>query len=306
MSRIIHQPNDKIFKQSLLDIRVAKEFFKSHLSAELLDLIDLSSLSSSKQTFIDETYKAVEADVLYQVKLSNSNDSAYIYLLCENQSQVDQQMAFRLQIYMMRVMEMHLKRYPKSPLPIVYPLVIYTGEKFWDAPRDIFALFGDQAELARTLFYSPYQLIDVCRISDDDLKKNLWSGIVELVLKYRSVQDFERFLDILLPWLYELEKADGLGFAKIVLKYVVNGVQDHNEQLFIQKVQQYLSDELQGEAMTLAERFEEIGGEKKAEQIAINLLRKGVEEQVIAEATNLTLDKLTLLKRHVDTNELVS
>jgi predicted transposase/invertase (TIGR01784 family) len=86
--RIIHQPTDKFFKQSLLDQRVAKELFIKHLPLEIKSLIDFDCLNVIKNSFIDEAFKEFETDVLYQTKLINQDNPAYIYLLCEHQTSV--------------------------------------------------------------------------------------------------------------------------------------------------------------------------------------------------------------------------
>jgi predicted transposase/invertase (TIGR01784 family) len=164
----IHQPHDKLFKQAMMDIHVAKEFFETHLPEEILQKVDLSTLRFENCSFIDEAFKGSEADVVYSVMIDGT--VAYFYLLCEHQSEVDDMICFRLLVYTVRLMEMHGKRYPKRPLPIVYPLVIYTGKKPWDAPRVIYDLFGDQKELAKQVLSQPYQLIDVHRISDAELR----------------------------------------------------------------------------------------------------------------------------------------
>lgn len=65
MTTLIHQPSDKFFKQSMADIRVARDFFETHLSAEILERVDLSTLQLQKNTFIDDTYKSSEADLVY-------------------------------------------------------------------------------------------------------------------------------------------------------------------------------------------------------------------------------------------------
>lgn len=168
-------------------------------------------------------------------------------------------MAFRLWVYTTRLMEQHLKQYPDKPLPVVYSLVVYTGEKPWDAPLDIFALFGEQQSLARELLLKPYQLIDVQRLDDSALRQQLWNGVVEFVLKYRNIRDFGRFLETLLPWLSELEQHAGGQLARQVLYYVIDGLEADNTGLLLEKSQQHLSTSLREDMMTLAQQFERQG-----------------------------------------------
>lgn len=180
MPSLIHQAQDKFFKQSMSDLRVAQAFFKNHLPPAFFKELDLTTLKLEKHTFIDEAYKATEADVVYSMRLGKR--MAYLYVLCEQQSEVDNQIAFRLLVYTVRIMEMHKKQFPKDPLPLVYPIVVYSGEKPWDAPLDIFSLFGEEEAFAKEWLFKPYQLLDIHRASDEELRQQEWCGLMEFAL----------------------------------------------------------------------------------------------------------------------------
>ena len=275
MPTFIHQPNDKLFKLSMGELRVAEEFFQTHLPPTFLKKMNLATLKLEKHSFVDEAYKANEADVVYSVQLEDH--TAYIYILCEQQTVIDPTMAFRLLVYTVRLIENYLRQYPGNPLPLVYPVVVYSGAKHWDAPLEIFPLFGAQEKLAREWFLQPYQLIDIQRMSDEALMRRTWSGLVEFVLKYREVRNFAAFLEALLPWMDKIEAEGqqvGTFLGKIVLRYLIDGIQADDVELFTKKVDLYLAGDLRGEAMTLAQKFEE-RGEKRGEKRGIE---KGVQQ----------------------------
>ena len=185
---VIHQPHDKFLKLSLGEIRVAQEFFTEHLPTSLLQVMDLTTLKLQKDSFIDENFKGNEADVIYSIQVAQT--TAYLFLLCEHQSTVDHWIAFRLWVYRTRLMELHLKQHPGQPLPLVYPLVIYTGQAPWNAPLNIFELFGNQQALAEEWFFKPFQLLDIHQLDDEDIRRRQWCGLVEFSLKYKQVRDF--------------------------------------------------------------------------------------------------------------------
>jgi predicted transposase/invertase (TIGR01784 family) len=162
----------------MADIAVAKEFFTAYVPTAILDKLDLNSLKLEKETFIDAAYKDTEADIVYSAKMSDT--STYLYLLCEEQTTVDPWLAFRVLWYTLRIMDLHRKQHPEGPLPLVYPMVVYIGDALWDAPLDIFPLFGDAENLAREWMFKPYQLLDVQRISDDDLHKQMLLALLLL------------------------------------------------------------------------------------------------------------------------------
>jgi len=81
--------------------------------------------------------------------------------------------------YLTLLLERHIaqKKNP-LPLPLVYPIIVYTGAKPYTYATDFFNLFGtENKELAKSLFLSPFQLVDVCRKSDEEIKKHDWFGL---------------------------------------------------------------------------------------------------------------------------------
>lgn len=304
MTQFIHQPHDKLFKRSMADIRVAREFFEAHLPPEVAQKIDLDTLELQKQTFIDEAYKATEADIVYTAKMGDS--LVYLYMLCEHQSEIDRMIAFRLWVYMARIIELHRSRYPNSLLPIVYSMVVYSGEKPWDAPLEIFDLFGENKSMAKEMLLQPYHLIDIHRMKDEELEKHSWSGLVEYVLKYRRARDVENFLDKLFPWLSKIEMyaESDTSFIRVVLNYVVDGIEANESILLIQKSEQYLSEKLRGEVMTFAQCFRQEGMQQGLQQgvqqgikeerqeMALRLLKEGLSLSLAAKVTELPLEQL--------------
>ena len=106
MTDVIHQPHDKFFKKAMGDIRIARQFFAVHLPVKLKDKIDLQTLEQENQSFIDDAFKSSEADLVYSVNIGNSN-TAYIYLLCENQSTIEHDIALRLLGYKLGIINFH-------------------------------------------------------------------------------------------------------------------------------------------------------------------------------------------------------
>lgn len=279
MPKLIHQPHDKLFKLTTSNLSVAKEFLKIHLPALFLQKMDLTTLRLEKESFVDEAYKANSADVVYSVQLENH--PTYIYILCEQQTVVDDNMAFRLLVYTVRLIENYIRQYPHQPLPFVYPIVVYSGHAVWNAPLEIFSLFGTHEELARQFLFKPYQLIDIQRMDDDVLKQHdLW-GLVEFVLKYREIRDLDTFLRTLFYWMDKIEKQDqsvGEFLSRVVLKYLMNGAPAEDTDLFTRLASICLTGKLRDEAMTLAQAFERRGIEKGIEEGIQKGMQQGMQE----------------------------
>ena len=141
-------------------------------------------------------------------------------------------------------------------------------------------------------------------MDEQDIRQHAWAGLVEFTLKYRSaVRDVEAFCDILLPWLKNIEQQQGESYCKAVLNYVVNVLDIDDEKIFVQKIQEHLTGNLRGEAMTLAQRFEQKGIEKGIERekiiIAERMLSEGYDFNTITKLTQLTTDKLLIIKKNL-------
>ena len=174
--------------------------------------------------------------MVYSVTINNTK--SYLYLLCEHQSSVDRLIAFRLLVYMIRLMETHLKQYPGQSLPLVYPLV-----------------------------------------------QRQWCGLVEFALKYKQVRDFKKFLKILLPWVHRIEQSStsGFAFSKIVLKYILDGAQNTDIDMFLKTIPEYISTELGDEMTTMAQQLIQRGQQQG--------LHQGIHQGEVAFMTRLLMHR---------------
>ena len=281
---VIHQPHDKFLKLSLEEPQVADEFFREHLPASVVRVMDLTTLKLEKESFIDENFKGTEADVIYSVRVNEAK--AYLFLLCEHQSQPDPWIAFRLWVYRIRLMELHIKQHAGQSLPLVYPLIIYTGQSPWNAPFSIFELFGHQRALAEEWFFKPFQLLDIHQLSDEDIRRRQWCGVVEFSLKYKKARDFKQFLITLLPWIQEIEQQGLPGFllSKTVLKYVLDGVEGQDFDFFKESVREYLSPQLGDQVMTLAQELIQRGQDQG--------MRQGIDQGIHQGQTAVIIRQL--------------
>ncbi|CAN5353156.1 hypothetical protein BH10PSE19_BH10PSE19_07000 [soil metagenome] len=83
--------------------------------------------------------------------------------------------------------------------------------------------------------------------------------------------------------------------SRIVLNYVLDGI-DYDVVLFEKQVKQYISSlELRGDAMTLAQQYEQRGRVEKSREIAKRLLNTGQDVSFIADITGLNIAEVNEL-----------
>jgi len=70
-------------------------------------------------------------------------------------------MPFRILKYLVSIWDLYLKtNKKKSQLPLIYPMIFYTGFNRYNYSTCLFDLFSDN-KLAKDIFSNPYQLIDL-------------------------------------------------------------------------------------------------------------------------------------------------
>jgi len=96
----LQSPHDRLFKQTFGRVESAAAFFQGYLPAELAAAIDWETLTPAPGSFVDETLRHQESDLLFSARLRGR--MLQIYCLFEHQSTVNRQMPFRLLKYKLR------------------------------------------------------------------------------------------------------------------------------------------------------------------------------------------------------------
>ena len=191
-------PHDKLFKATFGQLDNARDHFKRFLSVGLRTMLDLATLESVPGSFVDEAFRDRHADLLFRA-LGRREDApvAYVYLLFEHQSSVDRFMAFRMYRYMGNIWQRHRDEEPDArTLPPIVALVLYNGERRWDAPVSLHGLVRPLGMAARRVPEFEMLLTDLGAETDERLRSNSLAGLVRLVMKVapraRDVADLER------------------------------------------------------------------------------------------------------------------
>ncbi len=102
---------------------------------KLKEKIKPKDLEIYNSSFIDQKFSNQECDIVYKKKRQQ------IFFLIEHQSRIDYSMPRRILKYQIAIMEMAIKsrrRMKKNEkLPLVIPIVIYTGTGNWNVAKYI-------------------------------------------------------------------------------------------------------------------------------------------------------------------------
>lgn len=298
-------PHDRFTRSSMSHPKVSEEFFQKHLPEKIKNIMDFSSIELQKESFIDDKLKQQIADLLFAVKFNGQ--PGFLYILFEHASSSDPLLPFRMLKYMIAIMEEHLKTIKIRKLPLVYPIILYTGEKPYAHSMDLFDLFplGEQ-KLAKETLMNPYHLIDLTQVSEEELKRYLWFGMMARTLKHIHDPNILPFFMSILDDLRELETHGEESYIYSMITYIVGVGETLCQADLLQAIRKLESID-EEKLMTLAEYLKpevfkrgiEKGIEKGRRQERIEMVKtmllKGIDLETVANVTELSKTEIQKL-----------
>lgn len=309
------KPHDHFVKQAMSNPNVARDFLEEYLPEELKSLVDLTTLRPMKDHFANQELGAGIMDLLYSVTLRNK-EKGYVSILVEHQTKQERFMPLRFMKYMLGICHMHMSAYPKSKyLPLIYPILYYTGKKPYVKSLAFWDLFHDP-EKAKRYFTEPVQLIDINQIEDEDVRNYTLGGLMSYVMRHRVDRDILTSLLPLRNLLKVVGKENPLYLVDIIW-YLVEVSDTLKPKKVLQFFDDITADEQKEHVMTIAERLYQqgfdVGIEKgkcegERETVArffeaMQMAKSGVSLMAIVEKTKLNPDSVEQLLLNIQTQD---
>ncbi len=271
----ISNPHDKFFKESFSRPEVASDFLTNYLPAEIVRVLDLTTIEPLKDTFVDKGLRSHYSDLLYATKLADGRELR-IYILFEHKSSPDPLVAFQLLRYMVRIWEQSMRR--RQPLSPILPIVVYHGQKAWEVSPYFRDLFEVPEVLLDFLPDYRYYLSDLSRFSDEELKGEVFLRVRLLVLKHIFSDDLPQRLPGIFALLRELSRRErGLEYVETILRYLASGSERITQEDMDKAIEHTFPEG--GTLMpTIAQRWIEEGEKKGLERGMQEGMQKGIKE----------------------------
>ncbi len=287
--------HDKFFQKALANPFVVREFFNMHLPPHIKALFSPTTLTLENDSFIEPNLKESITDVLFSVKINNSE--SYLYLLLEHQSSSDHFMAFRLFKYMLNIAERHSNLYPSSKkFPFIYPLVFFNDNQKYTAPLNLWDLF-ENSELVKATWSNDYQLIDLQNIADEKLKENPWLAVLQILMKYIHEPNlFDKWQEISNCLTIVASSNTGIDYIKSALSYSLTKIEQTDKIELENILKTFLNPKVEEEIMgSIAHHWFQEGIEKGIEKgIQIQKAKDMEVVEYIVKAEKITLAKKML------------
>ncbi len=302
----IASPHDKVFKSAMKDLTVARSFLQTALPAELKQKLRWETLTLRPGTFVSKELQAFYTDVLYSAEIEGQE--IFLYLLVEAQSKPEELMPFRLLEYMTKIWRYYLDQLPGkskqqkssaripvgTQLPLIYPLIYYTGQRTpYPFSTRLFDCFA-QPELAEKYLLQPFALLDLNQLSDEEIKQYQLATCLMLFQKHIRDKDLRPTLEIVInkkEWIKTVEH--GGEYYEILLNYVATSgeISGDPEELF-EKLGASAPTAKRMHIMTIAEMLKQKGKLEGVKKVARNLLRSGFDSKIVAKNTGLLLSEI--------------
>ncbi|MBB71559.1 MAG: hypothetical protein CMF50_04110 [Legionellales bacterium] len=317
--RILH---DSLFKRSMENVAVARDFFKAYLPAEILALIKLETLTLIKNEYISKGFLHRHSDVVYRVETSISAEMVILFRT-EQQAQSVRLQALRDICYSVLSWEQIAKNCDNLEyLPPIIGLTYYNGRVRYSAPLDLVELFHpDLRQFVAPALLGPTQLIDLHRLPDEELVRQGAASFFQLAMLHSDQQNVTALINGLAECYPHVKAIDDGEYVNSVLDYAMSRFSDSAGKEFRSGLRQ-LDNVFGGVAMSYLETLREEGRQEGREEghqegwhegheegleeganktryeMAQEMLEVGIDEPLILRLTHLSQAELELIKTH--------
>ena len=297
-----HQYHDKIFKDILDNKKELINFMEQYIGLPKDKILKEENIEKYNRKFITFNFKTKESDIIYKIKDKN------IFILIEHQSTIDYKMPERIVEYCLEIIRSVKTKNDKN-YPLICPIVLYTGNKRWDAPLTI----SENQESGygfKKLNYPKYNLIDINNYTKQELLEQN-SGISKIMLfeKLKTKKEIEEIIKELLKKKITEEERKAINqifkYSNLIKKLLnqeelekYKKILEGGEKETMENFEKFIVELLENKIREVR-RIREAEGkaltrgiaEGKAEgilQVAKKMLKKNMEIEQIKELTGLT------------------
>ncbi len=259
--------HDKAYKYLFSNPMMLKELLETFVAMDWVKYIDFTKAQTIDKSYVNDEFKEYEADIIYKLQLKDSE--IYLYLLLEFQSTVDTFIAFRMLQYVMELYRELIYKQKLKKLPVVFPLLLYNGDRKWTAPISFEGLIDVPDKLQQLKGYIPcfryypvivnelsleelesmmnaISTVFLCEVGDKDIFLKTVDRIKELMHIYR---DKEHIIGTLIQWLlYYLHTHGKVEEAAHVLTKLETPKEEHS---MLYKTIQQLKDDWKKEGIQI-------------------------------------------------------
>jgi predicted transposase/invertase (TIGR01784 family) len=289
----IPNPHDRFFRGIMQQQPVATEFFQAFLPESVLQHLVLDSIKATSSSFVEPELSEQINDLLFECRFTQNEESyqGFVYLLVEHQSRPEKLMPLRVFRYVLAALDRYAKQHPNTPLPPIYPMVFYQGERSpYPYTLDFLQLFNDPLALMRQALFQPVSLVDVNQLDTTQLQKFPWLQPATGLMQHIRDEDItSTIIDLLNQCIHLLNHPNGVDFLDYLLHYAVEAgnIIDVTE---FYRMSEKVPEPVKEKVMTIADMLKKHGWE----QGLAEGMEKGIEKGALSTKRENAINMLTL------------
>ena len=294
----INQEHDKIFRTILDKKENAALIINKAIDAK----IEIKDIEKYKNSFVNKVFQNREADIVYKMKYKN------IFFLIEHQTKIDYSMPFRILEYEVAIMksaiDMNKIKTKNYKLPLVISIVLYTGNRKWNAAEYIQKIQETLRNIKEDV--GKYNLIDVNNLTEKELlEDDTFITKMLLIEKSKNTEETVETLEKVIERTKDEDKDVLIRIIKIVFKEklgddeverLINKIEEGREKEVLAVVDMIRRENQMYIDMGRKEGKIE-GIKEKSIEIARKLLKMGLTSKQVEEATQLKKEEIEKLSK---------
>lgn len=288
----LNNPHDSLFKSMFSVKENLQDLLLGTLPKEVLRGLKPETLEYDPNEYVDDELTPYFKDISCNMKYGYSNIK--ISLLYEHKSYPDKNIHLQLLRYILNVWENQVAN--KEELTPVIAMVFYHGKRKW---TDSGFVKNVPKELKRFVPLFDYALFDTKDIEDHAIIQHFKRPSVKVAVWFMKRNDnlldyIDQNPQLAKEILSNIEQIDKNIFQKIALYlYSVSGENPDKIDMIMQTVSTHTRDAF----AEVRNRLRSEGAENSIKQTALNLIKKGYDNNVIVDATGLSVDQIEKLRK---------
>jgi hypothetical protein len=132
--------HDLSYRLFFSHLRMVRDLLREIVGETWVEHLDFDSAERVNASFVSESWKNRESDVIWKFRRRDTGEAVYVYVLLEFQSRPDRYMPVRLMTYTGLFYESLIaggKLRQSGLLPQVIPVVVYNGSGAWGPPLEL-------------------------------------------------------------------------------------------------------------------------------------------------------------------------
>jgi len=292
MQNNIHNLHDKFVKASFSDVDRAAAFFEQFLPEELQKSLNLTTLKSIQESYIQADLNEHFSDIVFEVQTKDGGPIDLV-LLFEHKSAPDKHVLVQVGHYIFSHWVKCINE--KKELKVIIPLIYYQGKKKWEKP--ILSNLFPRVEGSLNQ-YTPainHVFIALSTLSDENISQIRNRLMAAAILAQKKGIDFIKFEEDLKKILKLLPiEIEPTNFLQQMFVYIIN-VSEIPQPEFKNAIET-IPPTIKSNIMTTYAQIKEEGileGEQKGKiEVILNGHKNGLSVELLANITGLTVTEV--------------